>query len=161
MNTQSTKMLRKNIDPLTTQELLRGLSENEISLVFNLILLLKERRKQNSVAKIAKVKYPHDTIRETDNRKWFLVELLNSFMDLASQDDQKLEERLIGWFEDLEQVPKTDYLVEGFPVETLDLLEGLNSEEFNTAVRLIAFMRREGVDLTFGKDPFVTRPATS
>ena len=161
MNIQSTKMLRRNVDPPTAQELLQGLSEKEISTVFNLILLLKERRKKNSKAKIAKVQYPPDTIHDTDNRKWFLVELMNSFMDLANKDDQELEERLIGWFEDLEQVPKTDYLVEGFPKDTLDLLEGLNSAEFNTAIRLIAFMRREGVDLTFGKDPSIVGPSAT
>jgi len=153
MKTQSTKMLRRNVDPPTAKELFEGLSEREISLIFNLILLLKNRRNQNSKAKVAKVKYPPDTIHGTDNRKWFLVELLNSFMDLATQDDQELEERLIGWFGDLKQVPKRDYLVEGFPKDTLDLLDGLNSDEFNTAIRLIAFMRREGVDVTFGKDP--------
>ncbi len=155
MNTQSTKMLKENIDTPTAKELLKGLSEKEISAVFNLILLLKDRRKRSSVAKVAKVSRPPDTIHDTDNRKWFLVELLNSFMDLAIQDDQELQERIVGWFGDLKQVPNRDYLVEGFPVETLDLLEGLNSDEFNTAIRLIAFMSREGLNLTFGKDPSV------
>lgn len=152
MRIQSTKMFRKNVDPPTSKELFEGLSEQEIYFIFNLILLLKDR-KQKSNARLAKEKYPPDTIRETENRKWFLVELLNSFMDLSSHEDGKLNERLVGWFENLKEVPKTDYLVEGFPMDSLDLLEGLNSEEFNTVIRLIAFMSREGIDLTFGRDP--------
>ena len=40
-------------------------------------------------------------------------------------------------------------------METLDLLDGLNSDEFNTVIRLIAFMSREGINVTFGKDPAV------
>jgi hypothetical protein len=142
-------------EPPLAHQILEGLSQREVAIVFDLILLLKERRSRGAKSKTAKAnptKVPHSA-HGIDDRMWFLIELIQSFMDLYVQDDEQLVEKIGGWFKDLDYSPTVGYFPDGIPVETMDLFEGLDDKVWLSIVRMIAFLRREMANSTFGEDP--------
>lgn len=152
MNRNSSQIRLESQNIPTVQEILEGLNENEIRVIFDLILLLKERRKRNKTAKAADPRVPNSA-NGVDDRLWFLIELIHSFMDLYSQDDDQLVEKIGAWFKDLDYAPTSGYIPDAFPAKTMDLFEGLDDKVLLSIIRLVAFFHREGVNARFGEDP--------
>jgi hypothetical protein len=135
---------RPNPKALSLADVLEGLSEKDIELIFAMILTLKHQRTQRTATA--------SVSEEIDVKIRLFVRLLRSFMDLWRQKkDKKLISKLENWFLEMDCEPSPITPPERFPADTWALLfEGLESELSFTLVRLVQFLKEENLAMHFG-----------
>jgi hypothetical protein len=155
MPVTASKMLKENQDPPTTQELLEGLSEKEVKVIFDLILLFRECRSQKP--KTASQRMLRNDPDGIEDRLWLLVELIKSFMDLYDQDDEQLVSKCEGWFIGLDYEPTDRGPNQSFRNETWEMFEGLTVDQWTALTRLLSFIKQEQMLARFEKSKVKTK----
>ncbi len=142
MNQNATRYRRPDQDPPLTSQILEGLTQREVAVVFDLILLLKNRKKKET-RRTADGRTQKRDAEDIEIRLWLLVELIKSFMDLYDQDDPQLVDHIESWFKGLDYVPNESSATLSFPAQTWDMFEGLSSEQWYVLTKLLTFLKEQ------------------